>query len=430
MKKLVSILMILLFMIMPITYSKEINVLELFDMDPIIPDTELRDSEGTTTFFYAGLNLVATNKEEIEYHYLDGIGSNVKGRHLPFGQELRDANERFEFTGKEFDDDSGLNYFNARYYDPSIGRFLSVDPKEDEPPYQYVYNNPMNYVDPTGRGGFKKGWAKFLKFFGIDIDDAAKHADDAARLAAKQTDDGIDAFMDEWSIEHVQDMAGGNKQAFEARVASQSPIMDPYDVPREFAWDWGLHHQYVVDNQRIIARGMGVKSLPEGYVHDITKMFPEFAQANKNLVEFERAMKSAGLSMEEIKRMPQHQILVQNVRSFHSQYEYHHLKALFNSGLSQGDIEMHIVEHVVDHFHSAVFRFRGVPMNGGAGHNGALELYITPGQPVGEGYYDLYQMAVDLAGREFVDGAIRRTYKKLFDIDLPVDFSSTMQVAQ
>ena len=184
-----------LLLIIPIVYSASVGIDELFTID----GSDIKNSEGTTTFFYAGLNLVATNKEEIEYHYLDGIGSNVKGRHLPFGQELRDANERFEFTGKELDDDSGLNYFNARYYDPSIGRFLSVDPKEDEPPYQYVYNNPMNYVDPTGRGGFKKGWAKFLKFFGIDIDDAAKHADDAARAAARQTDDEIDAFMDDFA---------------------------------------------------------------------------------------------------------------------------------------------------------------------------------------------------------------------------------------
>jgi len=56
--------------------------------------------------------------------------------------------ERFSFTGKELDEE--LYYFNARYYDPNLGRFTSVDPVKDNLPYVYVNNNPMNFIDPTG----------------------------------------------------------------------------------------------------------------------------------------------------------------------------------------------------------------------------------------------------------------------------------------
>jgi len=61
-------------------------------------------------------------------------------------------------SGKEHDTETGLYYYGARYYDPAIGRFISVDPaggKPDAPQtwnrYVYTLNNPYKYVDPDGR---------------------------------------------------------------------------------------------------------------------------------------------------------------------------------------------------------------------------------------------------------------------------------------
>jgi len=61
----------------------------------------------------------------------------------------------YAFTGREFDAESVLYYDRARYYDPATGRFLSEDPlgfaAGDANLYRYVFNNPINLRDPTGR---------------------------------------------------------------------------------------------------------------------------------------------------------------------------------------------------------------------------------------------------------------------------------------
>jgi RHS repeat-associated protein len=60
------------------------------------------------------------------------------------------------YTGQRLDG-TGLYYYNARYYDPTIGRFISPDntiPDVNNPQafnrYSYVVNNPIKYVDPSG----------------------------------------------------------------------------------------------------------------------------------------------------------------------------------------------------------------------------------------------------------------------------------------
>ena len=80
---------------------------------------------------------------------------------LPFGDLLNSVGESPKhFTDKERDAETGLDYFGARYYGSSMGRFTSPDPKmfsrqrmfdpQQWNMYQYSRNNPLRYVDDDG----------------------------------------------------------------------------------------------------------------------------------------------------------------------------------------------------------------------------------------------------------------------------------------
>ncbi len=106
-------------------------------------------------------------------------GAIVNGQdYYPFGEVLRQYTvsspiEKYMFTEKERDKETGYDYFGARYYDPAIGRWLSVDPALLKwstsrimqhqlfglSPYAYVRNNPINRFDPDGYVDWPKvGW--------------------------------------------------------------------------------------------------------------------------------------------------------------------------------------------------------------------------------------------------------------------------------
>ncbi len=116
------------------------------------------------------------------YHY-DGLGNvtevtNSSGTiqenytYDPYGTPSvtsSSIDNPYRFTGRRFDEESGVYYYRARQYDPSIGRFLQRDPlgyADSTNIFKYVHNNPVNFVDPTGEAW----WIVAIEagFFGYD----------------------------------------------------------------------------------------------------------------------------------------------------------------------------------------------------------------------------------------------------------------------
>ncbi len=67
--------------------------------------------------------------------------------------QAKTSNENLspEFTGQKYFESSGLYYFNNRYYDPALGRFLTPDPLQQyASPYSYADGDPLGRVDPSG----------------------------------------------------------------------------------------------------------------------------------------------------------------------------------------------------------------------------------------------------------------------------------------
>ena len=90
-----------------------------------------------------------------------GIGAGTPGGLLAaydyrsFGEQVtltESADKVTEnFTGKERDDETQLDYFGARYLDPMLGMWISVDPmRQHFSPYMYGSNNPIIRFDPNG----------------------------------------------------------------------------------------------------------------------------------------------------------------------------------------------------------------------------------------------------------------------------------------
>jgi len=158
--------LVFLLLIISLHLASALEIKEIFTIqkDSVQEDNALTSELGTTSYFYAGSKLIASKNSDnnIEYHHQDRLGSDIESRQLPFGQELVNSGNRFEFTGKELDDKSGLNYFGARYYDSNLGKFTSVDPIKGELAYGYVMNNPMNYVDPIGMATHDPGESQLV----------------------------------------------------------------------------------------------------------------------------------------------------------------------------------------------------------------------------------------------------------------------------
>jgi RHS repeat-associated protein len=162
-----------------------------FKYDPFGRRIYKSSSSGTSVYAYDGDNLVeetnssgavvarysqTQNLDEplamlrsaaTSYYHADGLGSitsltNSSGAvaqtytYDSFGNQTASTGSlinSFRYTGREFDSETGLYFYRARYFDQNAGRFLAEDPisfKGGINFYRYASNNPVNLIDPRG----------------------------------------------------------------------------------------------------------------------------------------------------------------------------------------------------------------------------------------------------------------------------------------
>lgn len=108
------------------------------------------------------VTFIHTDADGTPFAATDSKG-NLKWRreNYPYGDKYKDTNvdrtSEVNFAGKAYDEEIGLSYFGARWYDPTIGRFTGIDaaPVQAENwrtfnRYSYGFNNPYKYYDPDG----------------------------------------------------------------------------------------------------------------------------------------------------------------------------------------------------------------------------------------------------------------------------------------
>jgi RHS repeat-associated protein len=105
------------------------------------------------------------------------------------------------FNGKELDEETGLYYYGARYYDPRPSLWQSVDPLAEKfpgaSPYNYCFNNPITLVDPDGKEPIKPfagtvgGFMTFFNSLGSGIGASKGATAHQAMLRMGQTEWGF-----------------------------------------------------------------------------------------------------------------------------------------------------------------------------------------------------------------------------------------------
>ncbi|MCP4276947.1 MAG: RHS repeat-associated core domain-containing protein, partial [Gammaproteobacteria bacterium] len=144
------------------------------------------DDSGTTLskYDYGPDRLLSLNNttEGSQFYLFDALGSVVnltkpdtsiqtRIQYDAWGNvrnQVGQSKNEFGFTGHEMDEESGLIYMKARFYDPVLGVFLNRDAFEgtsDTPPslhkYLYAYGNPVVFIDPDGNAAYLASGQEF-----------------------------------------------------------------------------------------------------------------------------------------------------------------------------------------------------------------------------------------------------------------------------
>jgi len=124
-----------------------------FNLDyPLYGATNQNNSEQKIYFFHKDHLGSSTQISDISANIIHHI------EYMPYGESFVEQRSNwgtnYKFNGKELDEETGFYYYGARYYNPDISIFLSIDRFSDKyptlSPYHYCANNPIKYIDVNG----------------------------------------------------------------------------------------------------------------------------------------------------------------------------------------------------------------------------------------------------------------------------------------
>jgi RHS repeat-associated protein len=151
------------------TYPQITNY--VYDEQNIIAEYDQNNKQIATYIHGPNIDepLAAEIRNNRIYYHADGLGSiTALTNHMGMTVQKYDYDafgnikftpypiwikQQYMFTAREYDNETGLYYYRARYYDPKVGRFMTKDPiKLRGGINQYIYakNNPVLFVDPMG----------------------------------------------------------------------------------------------------------------------------------------------------------------------------------------------------------------------------------------------------------------------------------------
>jgi len=171
---------------------------------------------GTTLFVQTeeGRVIKSGSSWNYEYTLTDHLGNNrvtfdqKSGKvgeddYYPFGLNTHRqayAGNKYLYNKKELQEELSQYDYGARFYDPVIARWTSVDPLAEQgrrwSPYTYVFNNPMTFVDPNGMWGDYYGMNG--QYYGSDgkNDNAVYAVQDGAQKGQKVADGKVTRYFD------------------------------------------------------------------------------------------------------------------------------------------------------------------------------------------------------------------------------------------
>ena len=161
------------------------NIVDItgYEFLPVGEEQNPEDPKPVFELLVIGLNNLQPSADGIFYYHLNHLGSTcyvTDGNasvqqgflYAPFGEITNEYNNSFgssvlpkySFNAKELDEETGMYYYEARYYAPPT--FISRDPLFEKyptfSPYAYCANNPVNVIDPDGRDWYKSEDGSFV----------------------------------------------------------------------------------------------------------------------------------------------------------------------------------------------------------------------------------------------------------------------------